>query len=66
MVGPYALREAGMLSEALRAQAGYASIDTTRVNLHLADDWLPAEYRKAAEAVDVQNLKPSSQVPPRR
>lgn len=66
MVGPYALREAGMLFEALQAQAGYVSVDTTRVNLHLADDWLSGEYRKAAEAVDVQNLKPSSQVPPRR
>jgi integrase/recombinase XerD len=50
------LREAGMSIEALQAQAGHASIETTRVYLHLADDWLAGEYRKAAAAIDAQNL----------
>ena len=51
------LREAGMSIEALQAQAGHASIETTRVYLHLADDWLAGEYRKAAAAIDAQNMK---------
>jgi integrase/recombinase XerD len=50
------LREAGMSLEALQAQAGHASIETTRVYLHLTNDWLAAEYRKAADAIDAQSL----------
>ncbi len=50
------LREAGISLEALQAQAGHASIETTRVYLHLADDWLAAEYRKAADAIDARAL----------
>jgi len=48
------LREAGMALEAIQAQAGHASIESTRIYLHLADDWLAAQYRKAAEVLDAQ------------
>jgi integrase len=50
------LREAGMASEAVQAQAGHTSIESTRVYLHLADDWLASQYRRAAEAIDAQLL----------
>jgi site-specific recombinase XerD len=55
------LREAGMALEAVQAQAGHASIESTRIHLHLADDWLASQYRRAAEAIDAQMLpgKPS-------
>jgi integrase len=53
------LREAGMALEAVQAQAGHASIETTRIYLHLADDWLANQYRKAAEVLDAQ-LYPGS------
>jgi site-specific recombinase XerC len=45
-----------MALEAVQAQAGHASIETTRVYLHLADDWFAAQYRRAAEAIDAQLL----------
>jgi integrase/recombinase XerD len=48
------LREAGMALEAIQAQAGHASIESTRVYLHLADDWLAGEYLRAAEAIEAQ------------
>jgi integrase/recombinase XerD len=48
------LREAGMALEAVQAQAGHASIESTRIYLHLADDWLANQYRTAAEAIDAQ------------
>lgn len=50
------LREAGMALEAVQAQAGHASIETTRIYLHLADDWLAGEYRRATEAIDAQTV----------
>ena len=48
------LREQGMSLEALQAQAGHASIESTRIYLHLADEWLRGEYMRAAEAIDAQ------------
>ena len=50
------LREAGMALEAIQAQAGHRSIESTRIYLHLANDWLAGEYRRATEAIDVQGL----------
>jgi integrase/recombinase XerD len=48
------LRKAGMALEAVQAQAGHASIESTRIYLHLGDDWLASQYRRAAEAIDAQ------------
>lgn len=36
------------------AQAGHASIESTRIYLHLADDWLASQYRKAVEVIDAR------------
>jgi integrase len=51
------LREAGMALEAIQAQAGHASIESTRIYLHLANDWLSGEYLRAAEAIDAQSAQ---------
>ncbi len=48
------LREAGMALEAIQAQAGHASIESTRIYLHLANDWLAGEYLRAVEAIEAQ------------
>jgi integrase/recombinase XerD len=45
-----------MALEALQAQAGHRSIESTRIYLHLANDWLADQYRRAAEAIDAQAL----------
>lgn len=50
------LREAGMALEAIQAQAGHSCIESTRIYLHLGDDWLAGQYRRAAEAIDAQAL----------
>jgi len=50
------LREAGMAIEAIQAQAGHRSINSTRVYLHLSADWLADEYRRATEAIEAQAL----------
>lgn len=46
------LREAGMELEALQAQAGHRSLDTTRLYVHLANGWLAEEYDKASALID--------------
>ncbi len=46
------LREAGMALEAIQAQAGHRSIESTRVYLHLTNDWLADEYHRASGLVD--------------
>jgi site-specific recombinase XerD len=46
------LREAGMELEALQALAGHRSIETTRLYVHLANEWLAAEYHQAAAIID--------------
>ncbi len=48
------LRQAGMAIEAIQAQAGHRSITSTRVYLHLGDEWLAGEYRRAVEAIEAQ------------
>ncbi len=49
------LREAGMALEAVQAQAGHRSIETTRLYLHLANDWLAEEYHRAVWAIDTSD-----------
>jgi site-specific recombinase XerD len=46
------LREAGMSLEAIQAQAGHRSIESTRIYLHLANDWLAQEYLRASDVID--------------
>jgi integrase len=54
------LREAGMALEAVQAQAGHRSIESTRVYLHLANDWLAGEYARTAQAIEAQAVGASS------
>ena len=46
------LREAGMALEAVQAQAGHRSIESTRTYLHLTNDWLADQYQRAATLID--------------
>jgi site-specific recombinase XerD len=54
------LREAGMALEAVQAQAGHRSIESTRIYLHLADKWLADEYHRAIDALDGEVPAPAS------
>ena len=56
------LREAGMALEAVQAQAGHASIESTRIYLHLADDWLASQYRRGRRG----HRRPGPRRPARR
>ena len=44
-----------MALEAVQAQAGHRSIESTRIYLHLTDDWLADEYQRAAALIDADN-----------
>lgn len=50
------LREAGMALEAIQAQAGHRSIESTRVYLHLTNAWLADEYARAVEALEAEAM----------
>jgi integrase/recombinase XerD len=41
-----------MALEAVQAQAGHRSIESTRIYLHLANDWLADQYLRAAALID--------------
>ena len=41
-----------MALEAVQAQAGHRSIESTRVYLHLANGWLAEEYLRAVSLLD--------------
>jgi integrase/recombinase XerD len=40
-----------MALEAVQAQAGHRSIESTRIYLHLTNDWLAGQYRRAAALI---------------
>jgi integrase/recombinase XerD len=46
------LREAGMALEAVQAQAGHRSIESTRIYVHLANAWLVEQYLQANATID--------------
>ena len=50
------LREAGMALEAVQAQAGHRSLETTRIYLQLSNGWLAAEYHQALAILDREVL----------
>ncbi|CAL9279391.1 tyrosine-type recombinase/integrase [Streptomyces sp. SudanB52_2052] len=51
------LREAGMALEAVQAQAGHRSIESTRIYLHLANAWLVEQYLQASAAIDADRVE---------
>jgi integrase/recombinase XerD len=44
-----------MALEALQAQAGHQSVESTRVYLHLTNAWHAGEYTCAVEALEAQD-----------
>jgi integrase/recombinase XerD len=57
------LREAGMALEAVQAQAGHRSIESTRIYLHLANAWLVGEYTRAVDAIEADLAAPDANAP---
>ncbi|MPY55972.1 tyrosine-type recombinase/integrase [Streptomyces spongiae] len=51
------LREAGMALEAVQAQAGHRSIESTRIYIHLANSWLVEQYLQASAAIDADRAE---------
>ncbi|MFC4508547.1 MULTISPECIES: tyrosine-type recombinase/integrase [Streptomyces] len=51
------LREAGMALEAVQAQAGHRSIESTRIYIHLANAWLVEQYLEASAAIDADRVE---------
>lgn len=56
------LREAGMALEAVQAQAGHRSIESTRIYLHLSNEWLAGEFMRAAQIIDAARHAPVGEV----
>ena len=56
------LRQAGMALEAVQAQAGHRSIESTRIYLHLTNDWLAGQYRRAAALIDADQAAVAAMV----
>lgn len=56
------LRQAGMALEAVQAQAGHRSIESTRVYLHLTNDWLAEEYHRAALLIEADQAAVSEMI----
>ena len=59
------LREAGMALEAVQAQAGHASIESTRIYLHLADDWLAVAVPQGLRRSSTPRSSPDTPCRPR-
>ena len=45
-----------MALEAVQAQAGHRSIESTRIYLHLSNDWLAGEYQRAVSLIDADQV----------
>ena len=45
-----------MSLEAIQAQAGHRSIESTRIYLHLANGWLADEYKRATGRIDTDGF----------
>jgi len=51
-----------MALEAVQAQAGHRSIESTRIYLHLTNDWLAGQYRRAAALIDADQAAVAAMV----
>jgi integrase/recombinase XerD len=51
-----------MALEAVQAQAGHRSIESTRIYLHLTNDWLAGQYRRAAALIDADQTAVAAMV----